>query len=341
MKELRRKFNRWCFVNRNKGIPNLMLYICLGSGLVYLMSLMNGGSVLYSLLAFDKAKILQGQIWRLFTYVFTYQQGGNPILVIISLVCYYSLARAMEQVWGSLRFNLFYLSGILLMDIFAMICSPVSNGQMGTEAEMYSYLFSSFYSGRMAYYLNLTLLIGYATMYPDAQFLIFFVIPVRAWILGLLYLVLNVVIITFILRLFVDNWWLSILYSILAVFVTDSIKRLFKAFSFRVFSVIKKAYLLGSIFVHYTASCYRQHTDGIFHIPAFSHNFHRLICNILGKICGTVQFFLPLYGMKIRVFNCNLHYGTLYAFSSHPYGNTFTKMRNSADSTSFSLYRRP
>lgn len=193
MKELRRKFNRWCFVNRNKGIPNLMLYICLGSGLVYLMSLMNGGSVLYSLLAFDKAKILQGQIWRLFTYVFTYQQGGNPILVIISLVCYYSLARAMEQVWGSLRFNLFYLSGILLMDIFAMICSPVSNGQMGTEAEMYSYLFSSFYSGRMAYYLNLTLLIGYATMYPDAQFLIFFVIPVRAWILGLLYLVLNVI----------------------------------------------------------------------------------------------------------------------------------------------------
>jgi len=33
---------------------------------------------------------------------------------------------------------------------------------------------------------------------------------------AILYLVLNVVIITFILRLFVDNWWLSILYSILA-----------------------------------------------------------------------------------------------------------------------------
>ena len=45
----------------------------------------------------------------------------------------------------------------------------------------------------MVYYLNLTLLIAYATMYPDAQFLIFFIIPVRAWIMGLLYLILNVV----------------------------------------------------------------------------------------------------------------------------------------------------
>lgn len=193
MKDLRRKFERYCLINRNKGIPNLMLYVCLGSGLVYLMSMMNGGAVLYELLAFDKAKILQGQIWRLFTYVFTYNQGGNPILVIISLVCFYSLARAMENAWGTLRFNLFYFTGILLMDLFAMICAPAWNGQLTTDADMYSYMFHAFYAGRMAYYLNMTLLIGYATMYPDSQFLIFFVIPVRAWILGLLYLVLNLI----------------------------------------------------------------------------------------------------------------------------------------------------
>lgn len=193
MKELRRKFERYCLANRNKGIPNLMLYICLGSGLVYLMSLMNGGAALYELLAFDKAKILKGQIWRLFTYVFTYNLGGGPILVLISLFCYYSLSRAMEHVWGTFRFNLFYFTGIVLMDIFAMICSPVWNGELVTEADMYGYVFQQFYSGRMAYYLNLTLLISYATMYPDAQFMIFFVIPVRAWILGLLYLVLNAI----------------------------------------------------------------------------------------------------------------------------------------------------
>jgi hypothetical protein len=69
----------------------------------------------------------------------------------------------------------------------------VSGGDMTTEAGMYAYIFHEFYASRMVYYLNLTLLIGYATLYPDAQFLIFFVIPVRAWILGLLYLLLNAI----------------------------------------------------------------------------------------------------------------------------------------------------
>ena len=193
MKKLRKKFDRYCIVNRNKGIPNLMLYICMGSGLVYLMSLMNGGSVLYDLLAFDKAKILKGEVWRLLTYVFTYNLGGNPILVIIGLVCYYSLARAMESVWGTLRFNLFYFSGIILMDIFAMVFAPVWNGDLATEADIMAYVYHNFYASRMAIYVNLTLLIGYATMYPDAQFVIFFIIPVKAWILGLLYLVVNAI----------------------------------------------------------------------------------------------------------------------------------------------------
>ena len=193
MKNLRKKFNRFCLRNRDKGIPNLMLYITLGSGLVYLMTMMNGGAGLYEALTFNKALILQGQVWRLFTYVFTYNIGGNPILVIVSLVCFYSLSRAIEHIWGTFRFNLFYLSGILFMDIFAMICAPATAGDLTTEAGMYDYIFQEFYAGRMAYYLHMTLLIGYATMYPDSQFVIFFIIPVRAWILGLLYLILNAI----------------------------------------------------------------------------------------------------------------------------------------------------
>ena len=76
MKNLRTRFNRFCLRNRDKGIPNLMLYIALGNAIVALMSMINGGGVLYELLCFDKTKILQGQIWRLVTYVFT-QSGGK------------------------------------------------------------------------------------------------------------------------------------------------------------------------------------------------------------------------------------------------------------------------
>ena len=64
MKNLRTQMNRFFLRNRDKGIPNLMLYIALGNAVVILMSMINGGSVLYDLLCFDKSKILQGEVWR-------------------------------------------------------------------------------------------------------------------------------------------------------------------------------------------------------------------------------------------------------------------------------------
>lgn len=159
---LRKRFDRFCFKNRDKGIPNLMLYVSLGSALVYLFSQFSGNYILYYYLAFDRELILQGQLWRLISYPLTY--GTNSLLLTaISLFCYYSLGRAMENVWGTLKFNLFYLSGVLMMDIFCMLFG----GRAG------------------ATYLNLSLFLGYATMYPNAQFLLFFIIPVRAWIFAL------------------------------------------------------------------------------------------------------------------------------------------------------------
>ena len=40
------------------------------------------------------------------------------------------------------------------------------------------------------YYLNLSLFLSYATMFPDAHFLLFFIIPIKAWIFALLDLIL-------------------------------------------------------------------------------------------------------------------------------------------------------
>lgn len=169
MKNLRRNFERFCYTNRHKGIPNLMLYITLGSALVYIMSMFNETYVLYEFLCFDRTLILQGQVWRLFTYVFTYN-AGNVLLTAVSLLCYFSLGRAMENLWGTLRFNLFYLTGILLMDIYAMLFP---------------------YGTADVVYLNMSLFLGYATLYPDAHFLLFFIIPVRAWIFAVIDLALT------------------------------------------------------------------------------------------------------------------------------------------------------
>ncbi len=166
MKNLRRQFERFCYKHRDKGIPNLMLYISLGSAVVYLMSNIFGSNALYYLLAFSREEILAGQVWRLFTYPLTYS-GGNLLITAISLLCYYSLGRAMENAWGTLRFNLFYFTGVVMMDIYCMI----------------------FPCQASVYYLNLSLFLAYATMYPNAGFLLFFIIPVKAWIFALIDLV--------------------------------------------------------------------------------------------------------------------------------------------------------
>ncbi len=162
MKNLRNRFERFCYANRTKGIPNLMLYVALGSAVVYILSMFDRSSTLYYALCFDRSLILQGQIWRLVTYAFTYD-AGNILLTAVGLLCYFSLGKAMENAWGTLKFNLFYFSGILLMDVFCMI--------FGGWADIS--------------YLNLSLFLGYATMYPNAQFLFLFIIPVKAWIFAL------------------------------------------------------------------------------------------------------------------------------------------------------------
>ena len=167
MKNLRRQFEVYCYKNRNKGISNLMLYISMGTALVYLMSEMNGSNLLYNLLYFDRSLILQGQIWRLFTYPLTYRID-NLMLMAVSLFCYYSLGRAMENIWGTLRFNLFYLTGVVMMDIYCMIFGGYAS----------------------VTYLNLSLFLSYATLFPNAQFLLFFIIPVKAWIFALFDLVI-------------------------------------------------------------------------------------------------------------------------------------------------------
>lgn len=184
----RTRFERFLLRHRDKGIPNLMLYIVLGNAIVTIMGLLNGGSSLFNLLCFDKTLILKGQVWRLLTYVFTDSGGG--ILGLIFLYFFYMLGRHVELSMGTLRFNLFYFSGVILMDIFAMIFSPVVPDVIATQ-EQYNHLSAVIpvYMD-MAYYLHLSLLLIYATTNPESQFTVFFIIPVKAWVMALIYLVL-------------------------------------------------------------------------------------------------------------------------------------------------------
>ena len=165
MKNLRNRFERFCYSHRSWGIPNLMLYISIGSAIVYLLNMFDRSYTLYNALCFDRELIFQGQIWRLITYVFTYD-AGSLLFTAVGLLCYFSLGRAIENSWGAFRFNLFYFTGVVLQDIFCLVFD-----QFGLAS---------------AYYLNLSLFLSFATMYPSTQFLLLFFIPVKAWIFAVI-----------------------------------------------------------------------------------------------------------------------------------------------------------
>jgi hypothetical protein len=98
-------------------------------------------------------------------------KSTNPLMTLILLYCYYSIGSALERNWGTLRFNLYYLAGVLFMDIFA-----ITFGGIKIPAGNILYDFSNFYSEGMINYLHLSMLICFATTYPDTQFYLFFFI---------------------------------------------------------------------------------------------------------------------------------------------------------------------
>ena len=167
MKDLRKKFERFCLKNRNRGIPNLMLVIAIGNLIAYALSVIDPSKVVYRFLCFSSSKILQGQVWRLFTYVFTYLldvQGYYLLLAVVSLFCYYPFGKMLENYWGTCRFNLYYLTGVLLTDLAGLLL-----GYSVTSTD-----------------LNLSLFLAIATLAPDTRVLLMMFIPVKmkymAWV---------------------------------------------------------------------------------------------------------------------------------------------------------------
>lgn len=171
MKNLRSKFEHFCFRHRNKGIPNLMLLLVIGNAIVYIVNLVDPSNLLYSVLSFNRSAILHGQVWRLFSYVLLDMSSRSILYAIIFAVLYSQLGRALENAWGRLRFNLFYLSGILFLDIAGFLLNAPT----------------------YATTLNLSLFLTYATLYPETQFLILFIIPLKARWLGIFNLALYLV----------------------------------------------------------------------------------------------------------------------------------------------------
>ncbi len=159
LNKLERKFGRFY-------ISNLMLYIVIGTGILFAFQYLFPTLPIYEYLSFDRAAILHGQIWRLISFIFI-PESSNPIGMLFWLYLYWLFGTDLESYWGGFRFNVYYFTGVLLAIIAGFITGYATNQ-----------------------YLNLSLFLAIAILDPNRQLLLFFFIPVKMKWLAWVYLVM-------------------------------------------------------------------------------------------------------------------------------------------------------
>ncbi|HIT24534.1 MAG TPA: hypothetical protein IAC27_00550 [Candidatus Enterenecus avicola] len=175
--------DRFCAKHPNFGIPNLMKIIVFGQIAVYLVDLISRlmfSQSWMSILQFYPAYILHGQVWRLVTWVVV-PYASSPFMLLLSCYFYYWIAAMLEREWGTARFTLFYLSGMVLSVLLGLAMGLVQMNTTFTISPI-----------NLGYYLNLSIFLVLAVLYGEMQVLLFFVVPVKMKWMALIDVVLVV-----------------------------------------------------------------------------------------------------------------------------------------------------
>lgn len=183
MTKLERKYGKYA-------IPNLTVILIAGFIIGYIIEILNPEAL--ELIAMNPVKVMQGQVYRLITWVIM-PPGGASILIIITLMFYFSIGKTLEQIWGDFRYTVYIISGILFTDLGMLLTYLVMKlaGQAGLLQVYYEY---GLY-GATTYYLCMSMFLAYAFIFPDRQVLLYFIIPVKVKWLGYLdiaYLIFSV-----------------------------------------------------------------------------------------------------------------------------------------------------
>ncbi|MBQ8926813.1 MAG: hypothetical protein IJ055_00885 [Oscillospiraceae bacterium] len=147
-------------------IPGLMNAVVFGMGLVFIIDLVTAANpdntfTLSQLLYFDREAILHGQVWRVLTFALL-PPSSSPFWIVLSLYFYWLIGSALEAQWGTFKFNVYYFSGILFNILSGMLTGSAWNT-----------------------YLNMTLFLAFAVIFPNFEMLLFFVLPIKVKYLAL------------------------------------------------------------------------------------------------------------------------------------------------------------
>lgn len=168
LNKLERRFGRYA-------IPNLMKYIAGLFGLGLILGVIPNYTVI-NLLSLDFASIMRGQVWRLITWIIPISSMNGILFLAISIYFYYIIGNALERAWGAFRFNLYFFSGILFNILSSLLTYAITGISVPPSLR--------FICGTMFF--------AFAATYPDTQFMMYFLIPIKAkylaWIQGAIYI---------------------------------------------------------------------------------------------------------------------------------------------------------
>jgi hypothetical protein len=101
--------------------------------------------------------VSQGEVWRLFTFL-AVPPITNPIFAFFFWYLFYIMGTALESQWGTFRYNVYLLIGYLATVIVSFLTpfAPSSNA-----------------------FLQGSVYLAFAFLYPDYQLYLFFILPVK------------------------------------------------------------------------------------------------------------------------------------------------------------------
>lgn len=155
-------------------VPNVVMTLIVAQLFIYAMML-TGRMEWTALLLIPKA-VLGGEWWRLFSFLLVPPYVPDTLFQGLFLAFFWYIlwimGNALEEAWGTFRFNVFLLTCIVFAVAGAFTGQLISPGA------------TLFVAPRFIYY---SMFLAFATLNPNIQFLIMFVIPMKvkwmAWII--------------------------------------------------------------------------------------------------------------------------------------------------------------
>jgi membrane protein implicated in regulation of membrane protease activity len=143
-------------------VPNLTLGLIAAQVLVFVLAMSRPAILSQALLVPEL--VLEGQVWRLISFV-AVPPTMNLLFAFFFWYMFYLMGTALEGFWGAFRYNAFLLIGYLA----TVAVSFVSPETGSTNA-----------------FLEASVFLAFATVYPEFVFYIFFVVPVKVkWLAAL------------------------------------------------------------------------------------------------------------------------------------------------------------